>query len=96
MFAVSIYMFFMGGYYDNLIAAVLPTGANIDTYRSAAPGTSEAADYAKAQLAAGPQVVMATNIIPLVLIFAFLFLFIYMRSKKKKSNKIPITQVAGT
>src|ERR1017187_1546880 len=53
MFAVSIYMFFMGGYYDNLIAAVLPAGANIDTYRSAAPVTSEAATYMHAQLVAG-------------------------------------------
>jgi MFS family permease len=86
MFAVSIYMFFMGGYYDNLIAAVLPAGANIDTYRSAAAGTSEAASYAHAQLVSGPRVIMATNIIPLVLIFAFVFLYIYMRSKKEKRN----------
>ncbi|HZI69424.1 MAG: MFS transporter [Ginsengibacter sp.] len=84
MFAVSIYMFFMGGYYDNLIAAVLPAGANIDTYRSAAPGTPEAAAYAHAQLVSGPQVLMTTNIIPLVLVGAFLFLFLYMRSRKKK------------
>lgn len=93
MFAVSIYIFFMGGYYDNLIAAVLPAGADIDTYRSAAPGTSEAAAYSKAQLAAGPQVIMATNIIPFVLIFAFLFLFIYMRLKKKKVIKTSLTEV---
>ena len=86
MFAVSVYMFFMGGYYDRLITAVLPTGANIDAYRSAAPGTSEAVAYAQAQLVAGPQVIKATNIIPLILVFAFLFLFIYMRSKKKKAE----------
>lgn len=85
MFAVSIYMFFMGGYYDSLIAAVLPAGANIDTYRSAAAGTPEAAAYAHAQLVSGPQVLMTTNIIPLVLVGAFLFLFLYMRSRKKKS-----------
>ncbi|MDP4285107.1 MAG: hypothetical protein Q8891_11835 [Bacteroidota bacterium] len=88
MFAVSIYMFFMGGYYDSLIAAVLPSGANIDAYRSAAPGTSEAAAYSQAQLAAGPQVIMATNIIPLVLVFAFLFLYIYQRSRKKKRLEV--------
>ena len=86
MFAVSIYMFFMGGYYDNLIAAVLPAGANIDTYRSAAAGTPEAAAYAHAQLVAGPQVIIATNIIPFVRAFNFLFLFFYMRSKKKKAT----------
>jgi MFS family permease len=90
MFAVSIYMFFMGGYYDNLISAVLPSGANIDTYRSAAAGTPEAAKYASAQLQAGPQVIMATNIIPLVLVVAFLFLYFYMRSKKKKAVSMPV------
>ena len=94
MFAVSIYMFFMGGYYDSLIAAVLPGGgANIDTYRSAAPGTSEAAAYAHAQLVAGPQVIRATNIIPLILIFAFLFLYIYLRSKKKKAMEVSLKEV---
>jgi hypothetical protein len=79
MFAVSIYMVFMGGYYDDLIASALPAGASLDAYRSAAPGTNEAAAFAQAQLAAGPQVIRATNIIPLILVFAFLFLFIYMR-----------------
>jgi MFS family permease len=95
MFAVSIYMFFMGGYYDSLIAAVLPAGANIDTYRSAAPGTPEAAAYAHAQLVSGPQVIMATNIIPLVLVGAFLFLFFYMRSKKKKAASMPVVEATA-
>lgn len=93
MFAVSIYMFFMGGYYDNLIAAVLPAGANVDAYRSAAVGTSEATAYANAQLVSGPQVIMATNIIPLILIFAFLFLYIYQRSKKKKATEVSLREV---
>lgn len=83
MFAVSIYMFFMGGYYDNLIAAALPAGASMDAYRSAAPGTAEAAAYAQAQVTAGPQVIKMTNIIPLLLIVAFLFLTIYMRMVKR-------------
>jgi len=96
MFAVSIYMFFMGGYYDNLIAAALPSGANIDTYRSAAPGSTEAAAYSQAQLSAGPQVLMSTNIIPLILIFAFLFLYIYQRSNKKKVRDISLTKVVST
>ena len=96
MFAVSIYMFFMGGYYDNLIAAALPSGANIDTYRSAAPGSAEAAAYSQAQLSAGPQVLISTNIIPLILIFAFLFLYIYQRSNKKKVRDISLTKVVST
>lgn len=90
MFAVSIYMFFMGGYYDNLIAAALPAGASMDAYRSAAPGTAEAAAYAQAQVTAGPQVIKMTNIIPLILVFAFLILFIYMRSRKKKAPEAPV------
>lgn len=92
MFAVSIYMFFMGGYYDNLVATALPAGANIDAYRSAASGTSEAAAYAHAQLVAGPQVLKATNIIPLILVFAFLMLFIYMRSRKKKAPEATLPE----
>jgi MFS family permease len=84
MFAVSIYMFFMGGYYDKLIASHLPAGADVDVYRSAAPGTSKAAAFAQAQLEAGPHIIHTTNIIPFVLIFAFLFLYIYMRVKSKK------------
>lgn len=92
MFAVSIYMFFMGGYYDSLIAAALPTGANMDIYRSAASGTSEASAYMHAQLVAGPKVIMATNIIPVILVFAFLFLFIYMRSKKKKGVEVHLSE----
>jgi fucose permease len=83
-FAVSIYMFFMGGYYDKLIEKSLPAGSNINMYRSAAPGSTEAMRYAHAQLVAGPQVIHVTNIIPLILVFAFLFLFIYMKSKNKK------------
>lgn len=94
MLAVSIYMAFMGGYYDSLISAVLPAGSSLDTYRSALPGTSEAAAYMKAQTLAGPQVIKATNIIPLILVFAFLFLFIYMRSKKKKMKEVPLASVS--
>ena len=94
MFAVSIFMFFMGGYYDNLIAAALPAGASIDTYRSAGAGTIEAASYMHAQLVAGPQVIKATNIIPFILVFAFLFLFIYMRSKKKRAVQVALVTVA--
>lgn len=94
MFAVSIYMVFMGGYYDNLIAAALPSGASLDVYRSAASGTNEAAAFAQAQLAAGPQVIKATNIIPLILVFAFLVLFIYMRGKKKKAKQTVMASAA--
>jgi MFS family permease len=84
-FAVSIYMFFMGGYYDNLIATALPENANIDIYRSASTGTPEASAYLHAQLIAGPQVIKVTSIIPLILVFAFVFLLVYMGLKRKKA-----------
>ena len=83
MFAVSIYTLFMGGFYDRLLAKQLPEGAVLDTYRSAAAGTTEAAKYAEAQLTAGPEVLRATAVIPIILTIAFAALVIYMRNKKK-------------
>jgi len=73
MFAVSVYMMFMGGYYDQLVAAKIPAG------------TSDAAManiMNEAKKAAGPEVINTTLIIPIVLIVAFIGLNIYMRNKK--------------
>ena len=70
MFAVSVYTIFMGGYYDKLVAAKLPAG-----------DTSEAA-MNEAKKLAGPEVLNATLIIPLVLVVAFAILLFYMRGKK--------------
>ncbi len=39
MFAVSIYMIFMGGYYDRLLAAKLPAGASLKDYIDAPAGS---------------------------------------------------------
>ena len=83
MFAVSIYTLFMGGFYDRLIAEKLPADASMESYRTAAAGTAEAAKYAEAQLTAGPDVLKATAIIPVILTVAFAGLVIYMRNKKK-------------
>lgn len=83
MFAVSIYTLFMGGFYDRLIAAQLPAGASLDGYRTAAAGTAEATQYATAQLSAGPDVLRATAIIPVILTVAFIGLVIYMRNRKR-------------
>ncbi|MGX5820757.1 MFS transporter [Chitinophaga lutea] len=84
MFAVSIYMMFMGGFYDNIIAKNLPAGAGLDAYRSAAPGTAEAAAFQQAQAVAGPEIINVTLVIPIILIVAFGALFFYMRGKKKQ------------
>lgn len=87
MFAVSVYMVFMGGYYDRQIISKLPAGADEKLYSGAAPGSQMANIYMEAKKAAGPQIINATLIIPIVLIAAFIGLFIYMRSR----NKVAIT-----
>ncbi len=73
MFAVSVYTIFMGGYYDRLVAGHMPAG-----------DTSEAA-MNEAKKAAGPEVLNATLIIPIILIIAFTILLFYMRNRKKVS-----------
>lgn len=83
MFAVSIYMMFMGGYYDKLVAEKLPAGANLADYNAAPAGSPMAAALGEAKKAAGPEVLNATLVIPIVLAVAFAFLVIYMRGRKK-------------
>lgn len=83
MFGVSIYMIFMGGYYDGIMAQKLPAGANIDAYRSAGAGTDMAKAFDAARSAAGPEVLNTTLLIPLALIVAFTGLVFYMRARKK-------------
>lgn len=85
MFAVSVYTWFMGGYYDELIAAKLPAGANIKLYNEAAAGSDFANALNEAKKAAGPEVINFTLIIPIVLIFAFVGLYFYMKGKNKAS-----------
>ncbi|MBY0480655.1 MAG: MFS transporter [Chitinophagaceae bacterium] len=87
MFAVSVYMIFMGGYYDRLIAGKLPLGAEIKQYNDAAPGTEFAKALDEAKKAAGPEIINATLIIPIVLIVAFTVLFFYMRGRTKPELK---------
>ncbi len=74
MFAVSVYTIFMGGYYDKLVANKMPAG-----------DTSEMA-MNEAKKAAGPEVLNATLIIPIILIVAFTILLFYMRGKKNANS----------
>ena len=73
MFAVSVYMIFMSDFYDTLVNAKIPAG-------------TAAADLAavtnEAKKLAGPEVINATLMIPLVLIVAFIGLNVYMKNKK--------------
>lgn len=84
MFAVSVYMYFMGGFYDSILAKQLPADASLDAYRSAAAGTAEATAFTSAQAVAGPEILKVTLVIPIILIVAFTGLHFYMRSKKKQ------------
>jgi MFS family permease len=74
MFAVSVYTIFMGGYYDELVAAKLPAGDNSDAAKDIA------------RKLAGPEVLNATLIIPLILTVAFTILLFYMRGRKKPDS----------
>ena len=84
MFAVSIYMIFMGGYYDRLLAAELPAGANLSSYTGSGATPEMAAALMEAKKAAGPEIINATLVIPIILIVAFTGLFFYMRSRNQE------------
>jgi fucose permease len=83
MFAVAIYMMFMGGYYDRLVAGKLPVGAEMSTYANAATGSEMATAYNEAKKGAGPEIINVTMTIPIILIVAFILLNVYMRSRNK-------------
>lgn len=83
MFAVSIYMMFMGGFYDRLLSEKLPTGTVLSQYIEAPAGSEMANTLNDARRAAGPEILNATLVIPIILIVAFTGLVIYMRNKKK-------------
>ena len=83
MFAVSLYMMFMGGFYDRKIASKLPAGADLKLYNSADATPEMKAALAEANKAAGPEIINATLVIPIILIVAFAGLYFYMRNKPK-------------
>jgi len=90
MFAVSIYMIFMGGYYDKLLAAKLPAGATLAEYSAPTATPEMASALNEAKKAAGPEIINVTLIIPIILTVVFLALYFYMRNRKK-----PVLQAAG-
>jgi len=83
MFAVSVYMMFMGGFYDRKLISKLPEGSSLKEYADAAPGTEMANALNTAKTAAGPEIINATLTIPIILIVAFAGLYIFMRGRKK-------------
>ncbi|HEY9008722.1 MAG TPA: MFS transporter [Ohtaekwangia sp.] len=74
MFAVSLYLIFMGGYYNELVESKLPAGVS---------DADKVALLAEAKKAAGPEIINVTLIIPIILVFAFTGLVIYMKNRKK-------------
>jgi MFS family permease len=90
MFAVSLYMIFMGGYYDSLMVKKLPEGASLDAYRSASAGTDMAKAFDQAMTASGPEVLHSTLVIPCLLVIAFGGLVFFMRNRKKADSLTPI------
>ncbi len=82
MFAVSLYMMFMGGFYDRKLINKLPSGSTLQEYNSASGGSEMAIALSKAKSAAGPEILQVTLIIPIILIIAFAGLVIYMRYRK--------------
>jgi MFS family permease len=84
MFAVSVYLYFMSGYYDRLIANKLPTGADYKQYNSPDATPEMISTLNEAKKAAGPEILNATLVIPIILIIAFTILFFYMRGRARK------------
>ncbi len=93
MFAVSIYMMFMGGVYDKLITQKLPAGADLKIYNSDGATAEMKAAVGEANKAAGPEIINTTLIIPIILIILFTGLYFYMRNRKK-SFSISSTSIA--
>ena len=91
MFAVSLYMMFMGGFYDRKVIEKLPPGSSLKTYTEA-PAQSEMANaLSQAKASAGPEILNATLVIPIILIVAFTGLVLYMRKRRKPERLVAVT-----
>lgn len=64
----------LGAIFDAQTAASVPAGQVLDVLKNAAAGTTEAAEWAKAQLAGGVHTLRFVAFVPAVLIVAFSFL----------------------
>lgn len=85
MFAVSIYMIFMGSRYDSILLEKLPPGSDLNTYNTALPGSEMANALNAAKSAAGPDIINTTMLIPAALVVAFAGLLFFMRRKNTPS-----------
>jgi MFS family permease len=83
MFAVSVYMIFMGSRYDSILLEKLPPGSDLNVYNTAGAGTEMANALNAAKSAAGPDIINTTMLIPAMLVVAFAGLLFFMRRKNK-------------
>ena len=86
MFAVSVYMIFMGGYYDRLLAGKLPAGADLQAYGGVNATPEMLTALTEAKKAAGPEIINVTLIIPIILAVVFTGLLFYMKSRKTTTS----------
>jgi MFS family permease len=82
MFAVSVYTIFMGNFYDSLILKHLPSDATLGEYLKAPENSAPAQALTNAKNLAGPEILQATLVVPILLTLAFGGLLVYMRAKK--------------
>ena len=85
MFAVSIYMMIMGKFYDEKVLGKLPAGSILADYNASSATPEMGAALAQAKTAAGPEIINATLVIPIILTAAFIGLYFYMKGKTKPS-----------
>jgi fucose permease len=83
MFAVSVYTMFMGTFYDNKLISKLPAGAKLEDYNAASATEEMKAALSAAKTAAGPEIINATLLIPIILTVAFIGLYFYTRGRAK-------------
>ncbi|MBC7851218.1 MAG: MFS transporter [Chitinophagaceae bacterium] len=88
MFAVSLYTIAMGWYYDSKVVGKLPEGADLKAY--SAPGATPEMQSAltQAKTAAGPEIINATLLIPIILTVCFIGLYFYMKNKPKPTLSV--------
>ncbi len=86
MLAVSLYLIFMGEYYDKLLLKMLPSGAQLQEYLNAAENSDMANALVEAKVKAGPDIINTTLFIPIILIIAFLGLVVFMKNWKSESK----------
>jgi len=86
MFATAIFQPIIGSVYDAQLIEALPAAADLAGYKAATANSTEAMEYAKAQVKAGPYILRSMVVLPTFLIVAFGALYA-MRGKLPKNEE---------